>query len=112
MLFACPSKCTIQGGSGFVVSVPKGRDKNRNYGILMMAGPLEADTDGNLTLTLPYIDGCSDTVLIHPQIYGEPCLNHLHFPSRIKQTQHTHPSGRAGILPRTHEDYLSEALKT
>ena len=98
MFFSCPGKCTIQGGSGFVVSVPKGRDKYRNYGIFMMAGPLEADTDGNLTGTLPYIDGCSDTVLIHPQIYGEPCLNHLHFPSRIKQTQHTHPSGRAGMV--------------
>jgi hypothetical protein len=28
---------------------------------------------------------------------GAPCLNHLHFPSSIRQTQHTHPSGRYAL---------------
>ena len=29
---------------------------------------------------------------------GAPCLNHLHFPPDIRQTRHTHPSGRAGVV--------------
>jgi hypothetical protein len=97
MFFCCPGKLKIEGGSGFVVSV-KMRTAKRNCGIFMVAGPLEADAAGELTGMLPYIDGCSDTVLIHPQVRGEPCLNHLHFPPHINQTQHTHPSGRAGMV--------------
>ena len=29
---------------------------------------------------------------------GDPCFNHLHFPSNISQTPHTHPSHRIGIV--------------
>jgi len=31
---------------------------------------------------------------------GDPCLNHLHFPKDITQTQHIHPSVRTGIVYR------------
>lgn len=47
---------------------------------------------------LSYIDGCSDTLLAAPAKLGDPCLNLLHFPGNINQTQHTHPSARLGIV--------------
>lgn len=47
---------------------------------------------------LKYIDGCTDSLLIPPVKLGNPCLNHLHFPKGIDQTQHTHPSHRIGIV--------------
>lgn len=61
-------------------------------GVKLMGGPIE--TRGRLR----YIDGCSDSVLVPPLVKGDPCLNHLHFPPNTKQTQHTHPSLRAGIV--------------
>ena len=57
-------------------------------------GPIEER--GRLT----YIDGCSDSLLIAPVRKGDPCLNHLHFPLDINQTQHTHPNIRVGIVAR------------
>lgn len=47
---------------------------------------------------LSYIDGCSDSILVHPSRMGDPVLNHLHFPKGINQTQHTHPSIRLGVV--------------
>lgn len=49
---------------------------------------------------LKYIDGCTDSLLIPPVKKGDPCLNHLHFPKNIKQTPHTHPSHRIGVVIR------------
>ena len=49
---------------------------------------------------LRYIDGCSDTLLVPPVRKGDPCLNHLHFPTGIRQTPHTHPSVRTGLVFR------------
>jgi len=47
---------------------------------------------------LSYIDGCSNSNLVHPARNGDPCLNYLYFPSGINQTFHTHPSYRIGIV--------------
>ncbi|MFW5920247.1 MAG: cupin domain-containing protein [Polyangiales bacterium] len=47
---------------------------------------------------LRYIDGCTDTVLVPPVKLGDPCFNALYFPARTRQTQHTHPSLRAGVV--------------
>lgn len=47
---------------------------------------------------LKYIDKCSDTILVGPPYLGDPCFNHLHFPIGIDQTEHTHPSVRAGAI--------------
>lgn len=58
----------------------------------MFGGPIEQ------TGRLKYIDGCTDSLLISPIKLGDPCLNHLHFPKDIVQTQHTHPSHRIGIV--------------
>ncbi|MFN8575258.1 MAG: AraC family ligand binding domain-containing protein [Candidatus Sericytochromatia bacterium] len=45
-----------------------------------------------------YIDGCSDSLLISPVKFGDPCLNLLYFPKNINQTPHTHPSLRIGMI--------------
>ena len=51
---------------------------------------------------LAYIDGCSDTLLVYPPRLGDPVLNHLHFPTAIDQTVHSHPSIRLGVVARGH----------
>ncbi len=71
-------------------------------GIYAMGGPIEAQG------RLRYIDGCSDTLLCAPPLLGDPCLNHLHFPAGIKQTVHTHPSTRAGIIAKGQGVCLAE----
>lgn len=58
----------------------------------MVGGPIEKEG------RLKYIDGCTDSLLIPPVKMGDPCFNHLHFPGRIKQTMHTHPSHRIGVV--------------
>ncbi|NNA54532.1 cupin domain-containing protein [Pseudomonas koreensis] len=63
-------------------------------GLAALGGPIE--TVGRLR----YIDRCSDTLLMCPPLLGDPCLNHLHFPTDISQTEHTHPSGRFGAVAR------------
>lgn len=60
----------------------------------MIGGPIESEG------RLKYIDGCTDSLLIPPVKMGDPCLNHLHFPSKIEQTPHTHPSHRIGIVAK------------
>jgi len=63
-------------------------------GINLGGGPIEG------LGRLRYIDTCSDTVLVASPLLGDPCLNHLHFPVGVDQTEHTHPSTRAGIIAR------------
>jgi hypothetical protein len=62
------------------------------YQAMQICGVVESK--GRLT----YIDDCSDTILSFPARMGDPCLNHLHFPKGILQSQHTHPSIRLGII--------------
>jgi len=47
---------------------------------------------------LAYIDGCTDTLLVSPPRKGDACLNLLHFPTNITQTQHLHPSIGMGVV--------------
>ena len=49
---------------------------------------------------LPYIDGCTDTLLLSPPLVGDPCFNALFFPAGTDQTAHTHPSNRVGMVIR------------
>jgi hypothetical protein len=56
---------------------------------------------------LKYIDGCTDSLLIAPVKLGDPCLNHLHFPVKIDQTQHTHPSHRIGIVAKGYGECIT-----
>lgn len=64
------------------------------WGVFTTGGPIEEKG------RLRYIDGCSDSLLCCPPVIGDPCLNHLHFPGGINQTEHTHPSLRAGVVAR------------
>jgi hypothetical protein len=69
--------------------------RDRNYHAMsMFGGPIERRG------RLRYIDGCTDSLLVPPVKLGDPCLNHLHFPKGIKQTMHTHPSARVGIVTK------------
>lgn len=100
MYFACPGACRVEGGAGIVVSVPNATSRRwmSNRPLFSIGGPVEVGAYGSGEGRLPYIDGCTDTLLIHPVVCGAPCLNHLHFPSQIYQTKHTHPSGRVGMV--------------
>lgn len=87
MYFASPEAVHLEGrGTGVVISMAKTR------GLFQIGGPVE------LSGRLRYIDGCSDTLLIAPPMFGDPCLNLLHIPPGTHQTEHTHPSLRVGIV--------------
>ena len=92
MYFACPGDCELRGGAGILALAPNGPN-GAHRALFTVGGPVEAGHG-----RLPYIDGCTDTLLLSPPRRGAPCLNHLHFPTEIRQTRHTHPSGRAGVV--------------
>eukprot|EP00929_Paragymnodinium_shiwhaense_P015690 TRINITY_DN123793_c0_g1_i1.p1 TRINITY_DN123793_c0_g1~~TRINITY_DN123793_c0_g1_i1.p1 ORF type:complete len:257 (-),score=16.04 TRINITY_DN123793_c0_g1_i1:295-1065(-) len=89
MYFAAAGRICISGGCGM---------------LFLGAGPETLFTVGGPTERgpgkLPYIDGCTDTLLLPPVVKGAACLNYLYFPPGVTQTQHTHPSGRAGLILR------------
>lgn len=86
MFFCVPQSVAIEGGAGIIMT------RIGYRGIFNLGGPIE--DRGRLR----YIDGCRDTLLIAPLLKGDPCLNALYFPALIRQTPHTHPSVRAGIV--------------
>lgn len=86
MYGSIPGTCMIAGGKGLIAT-------RKDYiGMFMLGGP--AEQEGRLK----YIDGCTDSVLIHPPKVGDPCVNLLYFPPGIDQTPHTHPSIRVGTV--------------
>ena len=99
MYFAVSGRFAITGGSGIVICdhgplqpAVNGEASPRGSCVFQIGGPIEKFG------RLRYIDGCTDSLLIAPWLKGLPCLNHLHFPRRIDQTEHTHPSFRLGII--------------
>ena len=87
MYFAAPSECRVSGhGEGLVIT------RIGYGGVFVLGGPIEAQG------RLRYINGCTDSLLIPPQMLGDPCLNALYFPAQVSQTEHTHPSIRMGII--------------
>ena len=89
MFFTAPGRVRVEGGgSGLIISRLDYR------GLWQIGGPLEEKG------RLRYIDGCSDTLLVCPPLLGEPCLNHLHIPPHTRQSAHTHPSTRLGVIMR------------
>jgi len=88
MYFSMPGAGRIEGGRGVVIS------RLNLGGVFLLGGPIEQ------TGRLRYIDGCTDSLLIPPVLKGDPCLNHLHFPCNVRQTLHTHPSIRIGMVVR------------
>jgi quercetin dioxygenase-like cupin family protein len=89
MYFSAPGATTIHGnGAGIVVS------RLHYDGFFCIGGPVEQRG------RLKYIDGCTDSLLIPPVMMGDACLNLLYFPPGVKQTHHTHPSMRVGMVIR------------
>jgi len=86
MYFYVKGNFKVDGGSGFIIS------RMKTKGLFQIGGPIEKYG------RLKYIDGCSDTLLVSPWKKGEACLNHLHFPKNISQTEHIHPSNRITIV--------------
>lgn len=84
----------VASGRGMVSSAAQ------YVGMNVFGGPIEK------TGRLRYIDGCSDTLLVPPVRKGDPCLNHLHFPKGIRQTPHTHPSVRTGLVLKGQGDCI------
>jgi hypothetical protein len=85
---ATPGEGRLRGGRAFVI-------EQRGYrNVRQLGGPLEA------TGRLRYVDGCTDTLLVCPPRLGEPCLNHLHIPPHTRQSAHTHPTLRLGVIAR------------
>ena len=88
MYFSINSDFTIYGGKGIVIARLGEKCVN------VFGGPIEEEG------RLKYIDGCTDSLLIPPVLLGYSCLNHLHFPTGIDQTMHTHPSMRVGMVAK------------
>lgn len=91
-------------GKAIVIRVfhERGEYPKTNYKAMhVLGGPIEEEG------RLKYIDGCTDSLLIPPVKLGDPCLNHLHFPSGIDQTPHTHPSHRIGIVAKGHGECVT-----
>lgn len=87
MYFSLPGGGTVGGeGRGLVISQVGYR------GLFQLGGPIER------VGRLQYIDGCSDTLLLSPVVFGDACLNLLVIPPGTNQTAHTHPSFRAGLI--------------
>jgi hypothetical protein len=47
---------------------------------------------------LSYVDGCSDSLLVYPARLGDPSLNFLFIPPGTRQTSHSHPTLRLGLV--------------
>lgn len=90
MYFVIPGDCQVLpvAGTGLVVAYHGYR------GLRQFGGPVSGEG------RLRYIDGCSDTLLAGPARRGEPCLNYLHVPPYTRQSTHTHPSERTGVVLR------------
>jgi quercetin dioxygenase-like cupin family protein len=88
MYFAVPGALEVRQGAGLVVT------RLGQHGFFHLGGPIEERG------RLRYIDGCTDSLLIPPVVRGDACLNLLHLPPRTRQTPHTHPSVRVGLVVR------------
>lgn len=86
MYAAVPGACSVKNGSGIVIT------RKAHTGFFHLGGPVEVSG------RLRYIDGCTDSLLIPPVRMGDPCLNLLHIPPHTRQSQHTHPSHRIGVI--------------
>lgn len=96
MYFAVPHPLRIEGGRGLLMTCLD------QQAFFHLGGPIEP------TGRLRYIDGCSDSLLIPPVRRGDACLNLLHLPPGTKQTPHTHPSLRVGLIVRGHGHCLTD----
>lgn len=79
---------THRNGSAAIVSFPGLKLlENRYYTQRQL-------DQGNLS----YMDGGTNTTAINPGRLGDPVINYVHFPAKMFQTLHTHPSHRVGMV--------------
>jgi hypothetical protein len=95
MYAAVPCACSIKNGSGIAIS------RCSYQGFFHLGGPVEEIG------RLRYIDGCTDSLLIPPLRMGDPCLNLLHIPPHTRQSRHTHPSHRIGVILNGHGECIT-----
>lgn len=86
MYFSVAGTATLRGGCGLVIT------REGYCGFFHLGGPIEGSG------RLRYIDGCTDSLLIPPVKLGDACLNLLHIPPNTRQSAHTHPSVRVGLI--------------
>ena len=87
MYFSANGELALRGsGTGLLIT------QSGQNAFFHLGGPIEEKG------RLRYIDGCTDSLLVPPVIQGDACLNLLHIPPQTFQSQHTHPSLRAGII--------------
>jgi hypothetical protein len=88
MYFTVPGAMRIESGRGLLIS------RLGVQGFFQLGGPVEPQG------RLRYLDGCTDSLLVPPVVRGDPCLNLLHVPPGTRQTRHSHPSLRVGLVIR------------
>lgn len=86
MFFCCSSRFSLKAEHALVI------ERLEYQGCFQIGGPVEK------VGRLEYIDGCKSSLLVFPNRLGDPCLNLLTFPPNTKQSQHTHPTIRTGII--------------
>lgn len=97
MYFTIPGEFSLSGSKIMLI------EYGFYNGFFNIGGPVE--NFGRLK----YINGCTDSLLCFPLRKGDPCLNALYFPPGIKQTPHTHPSYRIGIVVEGNGHCITEA---
>ena len=92
--FCVNSHFTVKAGAGTaaVVEYPGLHLLESRYYIQDQLG------QGNLS----YIDGGTNTTAVNPGRLGDPVINYVHFPAGMRQTLHTHPSHRVGMILQGH----------
>lgn len=84
MYFSLPGGGRIDGtaSTGVVIT------RLSYQGVFHLGGPLEKQG------RFAYIDGGTNSLIVPPVAFGDPCLNALYFPVGVDQTWHSHPSHR------------------
>lgn len=86
MYFCAPGPCRIEGGEGMLVR------REDHAAAFLIGGPIEPSG------RLPYVDGCTTSLLVPPAVRGDPCLHQLCIPPGTIQREHFHPSVRVGLV--------------
>lgn len=88
MYFRVPDRLQITVDDGDLLLISRLGERAS----LLVGGPISVPG------RLRYIDGCTDSLLVPPDLAGEACLNLLHIPAHTAQSRHRHPSHRLGWI--------------
>lgn len=99
--FCVNGAATVESYGTGIVSSAEGFAGMNQFG-----GPLE--NEGRLR----YVDGCSNSLLVHPLRKGDPCFHHLHLEPHTKERPHTHPSLRTLVVYRGEGEAIVPGLGT